>query len=120
MEPTFINPFECAFLVLPFIAAFAYRHSKSIQSQAITICSYAFVGWLIFFAASWHTDTQLGSWFESLSAPTPAQIDLFNRDGASKGVLFLFGLPISFCYVAVIWLLTRAITFVAQKGRKNV
>lgn len=120
MGPTFINPFECAFLVLPFIAAFAHRHSKSNQSQAVLVCAYSFVGWLILFAASWYTDTQWGSWLESLSAQSPQQIDLFNRDGASKGVLLLFGLAISFCYVAVFWLLTRGIIFVVQEVRKEV
>ena len=119
MGPAFINPFDFVFLVVPFIAVLAHRNVKSIGLQAALIAGYSFVGWLVLFAASWYTDTQWVSWIESLPTPSPQQIELFNSDGASKGVLLLFGLPISFGYVLVVWMLSRVVTFVVHRVRKH-
>ena len=119
MEPTFVNPFDFVFLAVPFIAAFAHRNVNSIRLQLALIAGYSFVGWLILFAASWYTDTQWVGWIESLPTPSPQQIELFNSDGASKGVLLLFGLPISFSYTLIVWLLFHAVSFVVCRVRKH-
>lgn len=44
MEPVFVNPFDFAFLVMPFIAAFMHRNLKGMWVQARFIAGYAFVG----------------------------------------------------------------------------
>jgi ABC-type uncharacterized transport system fused permease/ATPase subunit len=115
MEPTFANPFYFVFFSIPFIAAIAHRKTTGIWHQAALVAGYSVVGWLILFAASWYADRILASWFENLTTQTSEQVDLFNREGASKGALLLFGLPMSFVYVCGVWLLCRIGTFVAHK-----
>jgi hypothetical protein len=115
MEPTFANPFYFVFFAIPFVAAIAHRKAKGIWHQAALVAGYSVVGWLVLFSASWYADRMMASWFERLATPTTEQVDLFNRDGASKSVLLLFGLPISFVYVCGVWLLCRIGTFVARR-----
>lgn len=118
MEPTFANPFYFVFFSMPFIAAIAHHKTKGIGYQAALVAGYSVFGWLILFAASWYTDRMLANWFDSLPTPTLEQVDLFNREGASKSALVLFGLPISFVYVCGVWLLCRIGIFVAHKLSK--
>jgi hypothetical protein len=115
MEPIFVNPFYFVFFSLPFIAAIAHRKTKGIWHQAVLVAGYSVIGWLILFAASWYADRLLASWLENLTTPTPEQADLFNRDGASKSALVLFGLPTSFVYVCGVWLMCRIGTFITHK-----
>ena len=115
MEPTFANPFCFVFFAIPFIAAIAHRKTKGIWYQAALVAGYSVIVWLILFVASWYADRMLANWFESLTTPTTEQVDIFNRDGASKSALVLFGLPISFVYVCSVWLLCRIGIFVADK-----
>jgi hypothetical protein len=115
MEPTFVNPFYFVFFAIPFITAIAQRKTKGIWHQAALVAGYSVVGWLTLFAANWYADRMLAGWLENLTAPTPEQVDLFNRDGASKSALVLFGLPMSFTYVCVVWLMYRIGVFVAYK-----
>lgn len=109
MEPIFVNPFNFAFLAMPFIVAFIHRNLKGIWLQARFIVGYAFVGWFILFAASWYADAQWADWLESLSTPSTRQIELFNKEEAMKGFYFLFGWPISLAYVCIVWGLFRVV-----------
>ncbi len=118
MEPTVANPFYFVFFAVPFLAAIAHRKTRGIGYQAALIAGYSVIGWLILFAASWYADRMLATWFESLTTPTLKQVDLFNRDGASKSALLLFGLPMSFAHVCGVWLPCRIGIFVAQKLSK--
>ena len=82
---------------------------------------YPILGWLILLAADWYTDTQWVAWFETLQCLSPQQIEIFNRDTASKAVTLIFGLPISFAYVFILWLLcNRAIALVAHRVGMHV
>jgi amino acid transporter len=119
MEPTFANLFYFVFFAIPFIAVIAHRKTKGIWHQGALVAGYSVIGWLILLAASWYADRMLASWFEHLTTPTTEQVDLFNRDGASKSALLLFGLPMSFVYVYGVWLLCRIGIFVSHKLRNR-
>lgn len=95
-----INPFDIAFFLLaPTIATVATRIQKR-SHVFIALALASFCGWGLAFGASAWIDAQWTSLLERTPNPSEQLIQQFNTDGADKGALLLFGLPISFAYAS--------------------
>src|SRR2546423_897903 len=63
--------------------------------------------WGLLLASSAWVDAQVAAAFDAIPNPSPEQIREFSADGATKSMLFLFGLPFSLCYTVAWFVIVR-------------
>jgi hypothetical protein len=102
-----INVYDWAAVVVPPIVALATLSARRRAVVAFIVVAVAAYCWGLLLLSSAHADAQAAVAFNVIRNPSAAQIRAFSADGASKSMLYLFGLPFSLCYAAGCFLIIR-------------
>ena len=109
------NPYDVAAIALAPVAAFISLGLRRPWHLALTLLAVGVAGYALMLASTAWADAQLVAMFNAQSNHSQEQIQRFSADGATKSVLFLFGLPLSLLYASRWFALARLVRRIRGK-----
>jgi hypothetical protein len=95
-----------AVALAPVVALATLRSSRPALIVPMVIGVGCAMWALLLLSSAWF-DAQAVAAFNEIPNPSPQQIRDFSADGATKTMLFVFGLPFSLCYTGIWFVFAR-------------
>jgi hypothetical protein len=102
------NPYDLGFLALAPISALVSLGLKRRRLVVVTIAAVAMAGWALVLASQTWEDARETARFETMSAPTAADVARYNSDSGLKISTLFFGFPLSLAYTTLCFILVRS------------